>query len=167
MSEADLEDVSDINFLDPDDIVVPQSTLQQMINQGLPTLGSDGDTQIPLFAPTMPRELTWSSVNLILAIAGLLLAVITLIKGIAIRDTSFRKLPTILSLLAGLAGIALFSVFQNMSLLMVLVDSWTIWHCAIFTVSIICYLFMTRRNAEPSNEVQVKHTSNIKKYRQS
>jgi predicted membrane channel-forming protein YqfA (hemolysin III family) len=125
---------------------------------------------IPLHAGPGMRHHVWALVNLILAIAGALLAIITGIR-VLVRDNKekdyfdvepgySKKQPNkhrlewiLLSILAGIAGIIVFILTEDMRLPMVLVDEWTIVNAIIFIAGVISYIFAIKRDKDNGSEV--------------
>jgi len=118
----------------------------------------------------------WALVNLMLAIAGALLALITVIRILVrskededlYRDeselekeqrTKYRKVWTLTTLIAGILGIIVFLLTEDMRLPMVLIDEWTIVNAIIFIAGIIGYAFAVKRDKdEDSDSLDAEHT---------
>jgi hypothetical protein len=154
----------------------PEEVLSILKDAGVPTI-SIGGLQIPLSAGSTNLPV-WALVNLILAIAGIALAVFAVLrKRLRSReeddedydedvlyadaetteetdDEQPRKKPVwlILSVLLGLAGIILFLITEDMRNLMVLLDRWTIVNAIIFAAEIIAVRLVFKRKEDEKDE---------------
>jgi len=118
----------------------------------------------------------WALVNLILTIAGALLAIITVIR-IFIRNrkdkdcfedesehekerrAKNRLIWTIITLIAAILGIIVFILTEDMRLPMVLVDKWTIVNAIIFIAGVVGYTFAIKRDKdEDTDMINVERT---------
>jgi len=157
-------------------------TLELLLEADVPTI-SIGAQEIPLFAGPGFRHLVWALWNLILSIAGFVLAVM---MGIRIllqkrknqknyedaeeyyenetkkKNEKRNRLLFILAvpIMAVIATI-LFLLTQDMNQLMVMVDFWTITHAILFVGALICYIFAFKRHPdEDEYEDDKKPTKN-------
>jgi alternate signal-mediated exported protein len=139
---------------DAESVITPQQNLANVAKeQGIPTLGI-GTSGVPLFGPKGMD--TWALLDLMLAIAGVLLAIIILIAASRRRkndkdDETYyeetgeyraeqkktRKVFLIGTAVASIVSIILFVLTQDMRLPMVLVDVWTIVFAVILAVEIV------------------------------
>ena len=124
-------------------------------------------TPIPLFKGSIASEYVWALVNLILAIAGIILALITLIRVITQKrnekddehdqpegetaeerekQKTRRWLWIIVTVIMGIAGLAVFFLTEDMTKLMVMVDYWTIVNAIIFILEAVSFAFAFKRN---------------------
>jgi hypothetical protein len=132
--------------------------------------------KIPLHAAPGMGNYAWALVNLILAIAGALLALVTTIR-ILVRSkedeelytdeseiekeqrTKYRMVWTLTTLIAGILGIIVFLLTEDMRLPMVLIDEWTIVNAIIFIAGVIGYAFAVKRDKdEDSDDINTRHT---------
>ena len=107
----------------------------------------------------------WALLNLIMAIIGVILAIITAIRTFGFKkqddDTENQEQTeeekqqknqrfggTIMVIVAGIAGIVLFFFTENTKYLMVLIDKWTIVNAIILIVGIVSYVFAFRRKRD-------------------
>ena len=113
------------------------------------------DTPIPLFGSSRTRGFVWAVVNLILAIAGVFLALFAIIRMLARkkredkseRDENIeahqkrkkknRKIWLTISIVMGAAGIIVFLLTEDTTKLMVLLDRWTIVNAGIFIIEAV------------------------------
>jgi len=133
---------------------------------------------IPLRATPAMGFLAWALVNLILAIAGILLAIITVIR-ILVRNkkddecyedesepekeqrAKHRMIWTLTTLIAAILGVIVFILTEDIRLPMVLVDKWTIVNAIIFIAGVIGYVFAVKREKDDETEiVNVERTIN-------
>jgi hypothetical protein len=138
-------------------------TLENLVSAGVPTL-IIGNAKVPL-AGLPGTHNVWALLNLILAALGILSAAATAIYGLARKkydgyDFRHKRDKWLLAgVLAGIAGIALFIITQNIRHLMVLVDLWTIAHAALFAAAVTCSVLAVRKRKrghgdyEPVNDV--------------
>jgi len=150
-----------------DSVPDPRSVLQDIKDAGVPILNI-GEQEIPFTSNGHPH--TWALVNLILAIAGIILAGVTALRVIAHKrqeredeetmamteeERQYKKtrLGWIITAIAmGAAGIIVFLLTQNMDYLMVLIDHWTIVNAVIFIVEIVGYTFSFKKKKDRSDE---------------
>jgi len=141
---------------------VPDS--YQIDNGDVPLVPFGGRT-IPLFAPIGMRS--WALVNLILAVLGVILALFLAAHALLRRrsdnrldapdgaeyevDRHYRKYRPIwlaVACVAGLLGILLFVLTQDMSAMMALMDRWTILQAVIFAAEIVATIFKQKRSKD-------------------
>ena len=146
-------------------MMTSQDVLQVLQNEQVPTIVI-GDAQIPLSAGSLPH-MVWALVNLLLAVAGVVLAGVMVIRKVvrkkrqdgdepaaedengADKHKKRRLAGLMLAVTAGVLGVLLFIFTEDTSLLMVLVDNWTLWQLVVFVVEIVgCVLTAKRRNKE-------------------
>jgi len=146
----------------------PRGDLEEIINSGVPLIGF-GNMGVPLFAP--PGAHAWALLNLILALLGLLYAVVNILRAVfrkrkeqkedgnsleqlkfdnmgAEEDREDRRLRPVwltVSIAMGIIGILLFILTQDMTQAMVLVDYWTLAHAIIFAVELVAVIFIFKR----------------------
>ncbi|MDR2569951.1 MAG: InlB B-repeat-containing protein [Oscillospiraceae bacterium] len=119
--------------------------------------------ETPLAAPPDASHFVWALLNLILAVMGFILVIISGIRLFiqyrnkhnderSVEDGETQKKLRITALVtvfvAGIAGIVLFFLTEDMRLLMVLADKWTIVNAIIFTLGIAGYMFLFKRDDE-------------------
>ena len=140
-------------------------TLEQIENAGNPII-TMGNLAVPLFASNQLSSHVWALWNLILSVAGVVLAAMTGIRvlireknedeecaGVRHRNEKARKTGhnkcLLLSIPAlAIAAIILFLLTQNMRNLMVMVDWWTIIHIVLFVAAVICSVFAFRKKKD-------------------
>ena len=101
----------------------------------------------------------WALVNLVLSMAGIILAALTLVRlrlqkqnerinaqdeqspGKNGKRSRRRSVLTAMMTLLAVAGIAMFVLTQYGAFYMVLVDRWTLVHAALFIAAILCRVF--------------------------
>jgi len=121
----------------------------------------DNDVPLAFFENNSP---TWSLVNLILAAAGIALAVMMGIRAI-VKDRNEddeeeqgekrrnRKILAFAIPVLAILGTILFILTQNMSLTMGMVDSWTLAQAALFAAGLLSYVFVSKKvKAEDEQE---------------
>ncbi|MCL1978373.1 MAG: InlB B-repeat-containing protein [Candidatus Bathyarchaeota archaeon] len=131
----------------------------------------------------------WAVVNLILSIAGVILAAIITIHALLLRKTKaetdeqnqygakhnkqyhnkkyaqHRTMWLIAAITLGIIGIVVFLLTENTSLPMGIVDKWTIANAVILAVEIICVLFVFKLHKDETNQKQsVSSTPTSKTY---
>ncbi|MCL2247893.1 MAG: hypothetical protein FWC13_01335 [Oscillospiraceae bacterium] len=151
-------------YLTVDDMDDPSGTLE-VANGDTPLFGG-----VPLFSTNGTP--TWALLNLILAALGITLAMLALLKR-TIADskkhqdngqeyiiqadstqegnaslTSRKSLWLIIGSVSGVVGVMLFIVFQDITALMVWVDSLTIFHIVIFVIGTVAAILATRRDKD-------------------
>jgi len=122
------------------------------------------DDNTPL-AESERTSAAWALVNLILAVAGIVLAIITAVRALlrkrdkyeeynyeinrAAENEEYQKKIRVVCLtvamIMALAGIILFFITEDMRLPMVLVDRWTIVNAVIFIIEVIAVLFVFKK----------------------
>jgi heme/copper-type cytochrome/quinol oxidase subunit 2 len=150
--------------------------LNEIVAAGVPVL-SIGGMQIPLSGTT--DSAVWALLNLIMCIAGAVLAVLMLIRAAMLRrrkddrddggdwyhdddeEEKRRKARPIwlaLTVLFAVVGVLFFALTEDMTLLMVLVDQWTIVNAIILLIEIISVrmIFRTRREDEEQEQPAVQ-----------
>jgi hypothetical protein len=145
---------AEANAVGAPEAMTPQQKLVSVAKaQGIPTLGI-GKSGVPLFSPEGIDS--WSLLDLMLAIAGAILAIGTLIAASRRRkndkddETYFeetgeyredqkrsRKIFLAGSIIASIVSIILFILTQDMRLPMVFIDIWTIVFALILAVEIL------------------------------
>jgi NADH:ubiquinone oxidoreductase subunit 3 (subunit A) len=137
----------------------------------------EGDA--PLSAPdAIP---TWALVNLILALVGILLAVVAIIRAQLRkkekredeevvyeneneneeREKKLRVQWLVLTIIASIAGIIVFVLTEDMRNLMIYVDRWTIVNAIILAIVTIGYAlaFKTRKDEKDENKLREETTA--------
>jgi len=132
-----------------------------------------GDGRIPLVAPDGSTQV-WALANLILAVAGLMLGIMTVFRAlrnrISKRDeeryySTEQKQPSenhehkqqvkaiflAVTMIMAAAGIILFFITEDMRLLMVLVNRWTIVNAAIFIIEAVAVALTFKRKKDSDN----------------
>ena len=121
-----------------------------------------GGNEVPLYGNTQD---TWALINLVLAVAGAVLALLVLArtayrklrgKREEIHDDESRSeygyksniLWFIVTIISAIAGTVIFALTQDMSLKMVLFDTWTIVHALILLIEITAAVFVYKRKNE-------------------
>jgi uncharacterized repeat protein (TIGR02543 family) len=145
----------------PEEVTYEVSVLNAAREAGIPVLGI-GDGGIPLFGPKGFN--TWALMDLIIALAGMIVAIITLVGMIvalvrrrnrleetghfeaedtdAEKDRKKRRLVfRTCSLVPAIIGVGIFLLTQNTSHTMVLVDQWTIVLALIFAAQCLMARF--------------------------
>ena len=143
----------------------PQKVLEVLMDAGLPTI-TLGGMNIPLTAGTELNHFVWALVNLMLAIAGVILALVTGMRALWQRGREKRaaesvyvpdgeedvkkRRPAWLALagIMGIAGVILFLLTEDMTRLMVLVDNWTAFNVIIFALLVAASRFAFKREKE-------------------
>ena len=135
-----------------------------------------GIFEIPLHAGPGTGYHAWALVNLILAIAGAILAIITAIRVLVHKrdekdddederdyieedfepekekQKRLRLVWILTSLTTGILGIIVFLLTEDMRLPMVLVDRWTIVNVIIFSLGVITYIFEIKRDKDDDDD---------------
>jgi len=160
---------------DPDTPLTIQELFKRIKDDGLLVTIPD-ILKIPLHAGPGMGYYAWALVNLMLAIGGALLAIITALR-ILVRNKDdndyyedeselekeqrrkYRLVWTLTTLIAGILGIIVFLLTEDMRLPMVLIDEWTIVNAIIFIAGVIGYAFAVKREKdEDSDEINVEQT---------
>ena len=172
---------SESNFTPKDDgSVLGEGAQPDTSDKGLKNaLGlTIGDTTIPLFGNGFD---SWALVNLMLTVAGILLALGMIFTTVYRRmrdnkegytyeesytydrdneDPDYiekrrnRKLFIIAAAICAIAGLVLFIITQDVSLPIVLLDFWTIFNLIIFVVEVICVSMAFRKKKEEYEEYE-------------
>jgi len=168
------QDVDTI-IVDPDTPLTIQELFKRIKDDGLLVTIPD-ILKIPLHAGPGTGYYAWALVNLILAIAGALLAFITTIRILLCskddeeiytdesemekeQRTKYRIIWTLTTLIAGILGIIVFILTEDMRLPMVLIDEWTIVNAIIFIAGVIGYVFAIKREKdEDTDDINAKRT---------
>jgi len=150
--------------------------------------------EIPLFAGNELSHFVWALWNLILSVAGVVLAIMTVINVLMKirtdrrynenteihreneedekKSNTGRRLLILAVPLLAIIALTLFLLTQNMKKLMVLVDWWTIVHAVLFGAAIVCYIFAFIRDndedsASPNSLPQEKFPDRITLFKSS
>ena len=156
-------------------VILRRVTVLEIIKEdGVPTI-SIGGLEIPLVSGPTMSQYVWALLNLILAIAGVILAIILLIKAFGHKRqndeeqyenesdeddtyTKGRVLWIVLSILLGIIGIIVFFITEDMTKLMVLVDRWTIVNAVIFILEVVGYVFSFKKKRNEDDETAIPVT---------
>lgn len=138
-----------------------------------------GDNEVPLYG--LPGMDVWALLNLILCIAGAVLAVVILIVALVRRNKKqdeeeeyetearhyrsdseeeqeeekrkkLRPVWLVLTAIAGILGVIVFILTEDMTNLMVWMDNWTIVNAIIFAVGVIGAIFAFKKVKEDKDE---------------
>jgi len=152
-------------------------TLELLMEADVPTI-TIGAQDIPLFAGPGFRDLVWALWNLILSIAGFVLAVMMGIRMLLQkrkdkkdkeqaesyyeneyenegekRNERRNRLLFILAVpILAIIAIVLFLLTQDMNQLMVMVDLWTITHVILFVGGLVGYIFAFKKQTDEEND---------------
>ena len=142
---------------------LPAEVLEELRGSGVPII-MIGDREVPLFGGGNPY--VWSLVNLVLSSIGVLFAIIIGVRFAAQKrrehlefgliyvaqgdETREKRRITwlVTAVLMGVAGPVVFFLTQDMSLLMVLLDRWSIVNAVILAVEIVSYLLAFRQEGD-------------------
>jgi uncharacterized repeat protein (TIGR02543 family) len=152
--------------------VTPDEVRQTLKDEGYPSIAV-GNMDIPLFAGAF-TDYVWALFNLILAVAGLVLGAVAILRALARKrreengieeewgeyeteeETQKRKRTRlawlITAILLAVASIVIFFVTEDMSRLMALMDNWTIVNLIIFVAEIVGIKLAFRRKTAPTEE---------------
>ncbi|MCL1830759.1 MAG: hypothetical protein FWG21_04935, partial [Oscillospiraceae bacterium] len=135
-------------------------------DSNIPTINI-GNTEIPLWGTSV--DYVWSLMNLILAIAGTLQIIITVIRTIAARSNAYgidllapeakeksrrkRLIWVPIAIVSSVVGILLFVLNEDMSKqIMVLFDSWSIVCGVLFILGIVAASLAFKQNKNTGND---------------
>jgi len=161
---------------DPDRPLTLREFFDRVKDDGLQMLIPDL-FEIPLHAGPDIGHAAWALVNLILAIAGAILAIITAIRVLVHKrdekdedgdeyerdyveddyepekekEAKLRLVWILTSLITGILGIIVFLLTEDMRLPMVLVDRWTIVNAIIFILGVVAYIFERKRDKDDND----------------
>ena len=124
-----------------------EEVVEQLKEEGIPTI-TIGGLEIPLAAGSM-GEFVWALLNLILAIAGVILLVVAIIRFLTRNrkeERILRPVWLIVSILMGIVGLAIFLLTEDMKLSMVLTDKWTIPSTIVLGMGIVSLFLTFKRN---------------------
>jgi hypothetical protein len=126
----------------------PIITADAAIEDGLVPSTTIGKEEVPLYNNGIFTS--WSLMNLVLCVAGALIALIAIMRNIiAERNGEYNaKSHVAVTGLFAIAGIALFLITQDTSSSMTLVDMWTIPNVVLFCASVISMILAFRKNKE-------------------
>jgi len=153
-------------------------TLERILEAGSP-MYTIGDQEVPLYAGNGLSHLVWALWNLILSLAGVALAVMMGIRLLIQKRYDFyynkqgethyetektkktertRLLLILMVPILAIVALVLFLFTQDMRLLMVMIDWWTIAHLILFIVALLSYKFAFRRtkNEDEYNEKPIR-----------
>jgi len=147
--------------------------LEQLIEAEVPTM-TIGNQETPLFAGPGFGHLTWALWNLILSVAGAVIAIMLGIRMLMQRrknkeddeqaethhenedDEKKAKRNRLLFVLmvpvTAIIAIVLFLLTQDMSLLMVMADLWTIAHVVLFVGGLLSYVFAFKNKKDEDED---------------
>ena len=144
----------------------PEEVFKQIISEDIPLI-TIGGTTIPL-APGSMNGYVWALTNLVLAIAGIIVMVITIIRTaiqkkkendttddyLIDNDQKKNRMGWIATtIIMGIGGAALFLITEDISKLMVVVDRWTIVNAVILAIEILASILIFKRGKNsPDNE---------------
>jgi heme/copper-type cytochrome/quinol oxidase subunit 2 len=144
-----------------------EEVLQGLIDEGVPTI-TIGDVQVPLTAGSF-GQYAWALLNLIMALAGIVLGVVTALRAIArkkredegtdeyeayetedeAQKRKQRRLVFLIgSILMAVLGIVVFLVTEDITRLMVLIDNWTIVNFIILVVEVLGSILAFKRKKQ-------------------
>jgi len=153
-------------------------TLELLLEADVPTI-TIGAQEIPLFGGPGFRHLVWALWNLILSIAGFVLAVMMGIRMLLHKrkekkdreqaevyyenEEKEERRNRLLFILAvpilAIIAIVLFLLTQDMSQLMVMVDLWTITHAVLFVGGLIGYIFAFKKQTDEDYDEETKQSA--------
>ncbi|MCL1830513.1 MAG: InlB B-repeat-containing protein [Oscillospiraceae bacterium] len=137
---------------------------EKIREEGIPTL-TIGSMEIPLVAGSM-NSYFWALMNLVLAITGALVATLASIRTFNVNKQTKHKnadehtlynenqqrhrklLWVTASVIAGIIGVVLFILTEDISKLMALFDRWTIIHAVILVFEIVGYMVTLKNNKD-------------------
>ena len=144
------------------------------VDEDIPSL-TIGSLTIPLIAGTAMREYVWALLNLILAIAGVMLLIVSIIRALAKKTQDDeqndeyesdenqeqrkpRPIWIILSILLGVIGIIVFFITEDMTKMMVLLDRWTVVNAVVLLLEIICFILSYKKKRANNQEDYISDT---------
>ena len=145
--------------------VLSDQAASRAISEGLVPSTSIGDTEVPLYSNGLFGS--WALLNLILAIAGGLLALAAVIRSLVTRRNKDEEEKTdedkkkerktrlswlIASLVFAIGGIVLFLVTQDITKTMVLVDMWTVVNGLLAALTLISLVFVSKKNKQKNTD---------------
>lgn len=141
-------------------VIADNETAEEIIANGQVPSTSIGNSQVPYYSGGLFGS--WSVINLILVVAGALIALYTILKLALTRRSedgerleandetakSRKKKLTwmIATAIFAIGGIAIFILTQDTSATMVLVDMWTIVNTFLFAASIVSAVFVLKKD---------------------
>ena len=141
--------------------MMPLATLALTSEEGdlTPPADNGGGDIVFVESPEVPLALifdqgTWALLNLLLCVAGGLLAILMSLRILTARrqeedERSNRdKMSLLVVSILAIVGIMLFILTQNMRLEFVLVDWWTAAHAALLIGAILIYIISSRRDKD-------------------
>ena len=152
-------------------VITNEEALAIIMEEGIPSI-TIGGLQIPLIAGAKMREHIWALMNLIMALVGVILAAVLLVKSIFKKrqkddtyydynnedDTNIKKRRVIISIVTialGIVGLIVFLLTEDMTKLMVLLDRWTIVNGIILLLEIIGSVIAFRGKKKEKDESTV------------
>jgi len=130
-----------------------------------PTTTSIPDDTTPTTAAPLGH---WALLNLILALIGIISAILLLVTFLTRRSKkeedndgkitrkNKRFLWRLINIIAGILAVILFLLTENMTLPMAIVDSWTIYHVIIIVVQVALVLLATQRKTKDDGDMNNK-----------
>ncbi|MCL2632219.1 MAG: InlB B-repeat-containing protein, partial [Coriobacteriia bacterium] len=115
------------------------------------TIENDGEEEIdepdtPLIGkPDTPVSgASWALVNLLLAIAGILLALVAIIRMVVTRRSKHNTLWVAATVIVAIVGIILFFLTEDMSNPMIMINQRTIIYAVLFAIGVVSTLLSSR-----------------------
>jgi len=146
-----------------------QEVLGHIMESGMPTINI-GNLSVPLAPAQGLNHLVWALINLLLAVAGILLAFGAVMRAIGRRkqEKDFAEIEytndgedkqkksrfgwLIILCVVAVVGIVVFLLTQDMTRLMVLVDNWTIVNAIIFAAALISNKFAFKHEEDEEDD---------------
>jgi len=129
------------------------------------------------------RQMAWALWNLILSLAGIVLALMMCIRLLIKirhehkynkqgevhhdeneRDRRKRLLLILVIPLNALAGVYLFITTQDIRLFMIMIDWWTLAHVVLLTGAILCYIFVLKRDKDEEDAEKARHKLQVHRW---
>jgi TM2 domain-containing membrane protein YozV len=163
----------DLTVVETESIPDRQRALINLLDGEIP-LARFGNVEIPVFVPLGMD--VWAVANLFISVLGAVLALFTAIKALFGKNNGRedqkaeeasendpkndgeqkkkkrRFIWFVTSIVAGIAGVAVFLLTENMNNPMVLVDMWTIVNLAIFVVEAVAIKLTTKKRKDKEDD---------------
>ncbi len=136
------------------------STVSELISNGTVPTTNVGDREVPLYSKGLFDS--WALLNLILCVAGGLLAIYTTLRAILRRNreevgkTNKSRISWLIATaLFAVGGIVLFLLTENTGATMVIADMWTVGNAFLFAASVIGMIFVLKKEKEEESSTVV------------
>jgi uncharacterized repeat protein (TIGR02543 family) len=146
-------------------------TSPSTLRTGAPILTTTPTVSPPIDGSADSSRQVWALVNLVLSIAGVILAIIVILYALLQRkqkkeqqtdqkkQRQHRRIWLATVIIAGIAGVIVFLLTEDMKLSMTMVDNWTIINAIIFIIEIIAIILTFKRKKDTTNNKEQERSN--------